>query len=161
MAYAIRSMEEEAISMIANWHYPPPYDFNDWTKDADDLALLLDARRWPERFFSVFGEGADLVGFFEFQVSEDWATIGLGLRPDLTGKGLGLEFVESGLAFAREKFEVRNFHLTVATFNERAISVYERAGFVREEIIPHFSNGRMHDFLHMRRYADESAQPNT
>jgi len=149
-------MDEDAITEIAGWHYPPPYDFNDWTKDSDDLAPLLDARRWPERYFSAYGSDSELVGFFEFQLSEDWATIGLGLRPDLTAKGLGLQFVDAGLGFASEAFQVRNFHLAVATFNERAIVVYERAGFVREEIIPHFSNGQLYDFLHMRRYADGS-----
>ncbi len=161
MTYIIRPMDEDEITAIAGWHYPPPYDFNDWTKESDDPAQLLDARRWPDRFFAAHGNDDDLVGFFEFQVSGEWATIGLGLRPDLTGKGMGLPFIEAGLAFARERFQVRHFHLTVATFNERAITVYERAGFVREEIIPHLTNGQVSDFLHMRRYADESALPGT
>ena len=54
---------------------------------------------------------------------------GLGIRPDLTGRGLGLEFVRAGLEFGRERFRPGRIVLAVAAFNERAIAVYERAGF--------------------------------
>ncbi len=55
--------------------------------------------------------------------------IGLGLLPGRTRRGLGLSFVESGVAFAAERFEVTSFTLAVAAFNQTAISVYCRAGF--------------------------------
>jgi [ribosomal protein S18]-alanine N-acetyltransferase len=42
---------------------------------------------------------------------------------------LGLAYLQAGLAFATQRFTPRRFRLSVATFNERAIRVYERAGF--------------------------------
>ena len=62
---------------------------------------------------------------------KDTVEIGLGLRPDLTGQGLGLQFFLEGVAFARDRFPGRRVTLNVAAFNERAITVYERAGFRR------------------------------
>ncbi|HEU0026213.1 MAG TPA: GNAT family protein, partial [Ktedonobacterales bacterium] len=56
-------------------------------------------------------------------------TIGLGLRPDLTGRGLGMPFVEAGMALARERFHPTGFRLFVYAWNRRAITVYERVGF--------------------------------
>ena len=44
----------------------------------------------------------------------------LGLRPDLTGRGLGLEFFRAGLAFARERYQPQRVYLHVAEFNEWA-----------------------------------------
>jgi RimJ/RimL family protein N-acetyltransferase len=41
----------------------------------------------------------------------------------------------------------------VATFNERAIKVYERADFVRERIDMHTTAGREWEFLEMSRPA--------
>jgi RimJ/RimL family protein N-acetyltransferase len=92
----------------------------------------------------VFDGGGALAGFFAYGPSAtvpgghrahaydgDALDMGLGMRPDLTGQGLGFAFVQSGLNFAMNNFSPARFRLTVATFNERAIRVYERAGFIR------------------------------
>ena len=70
------------------------------------------------------------------------------MTPDLVGKRLGLGFVLAGLEFAEERFAPSGFRLTVATFNERAIRVYERAGFRRKET---FSSDKGDSFLVMVR----------
>jgi ribosomal-protein-alanine N-acetyltransferase len=75
------------------------------------------------------------------------------MRPDLTGRGLGLAFVEAGLAFARETFAPASFRLSVATFNRRAIAVYARAGFRPRGTFSSHTNGGEHDFLVMTRPA--------
>ena len=77
----------------------------------------------------VWDEQGELVGFYYFEAKPPDLDYGLGLRPDLTGGGLGLEFFLAGLAFARERYRPRRVFLHVAAFNERARRVYERAGF--------------------------------
>ncbi len=52
-----------------------------------------------------------------------------------------MSFVESGVAFAAERFEVTSFTLAVAAFNQRAISVYCRAGFDVVDQYSHETNG--------------------
>jgi len=144
-------MDQADAGAIVAWQYEPPYSFYNWTADADDLALLLDLETREGRFFSVVdGDGA-LVGFFEFRVEATDVVVGLGLRPDLTGRGLGREFVEAGLAFARGRFDPAGFRLSVATFNERAIRVYERCGFQPGRTYDHATNGGIHAFLEMTR----------
>jgi ribosomal-protein-alanine N-acetyltransferase len=51
------------------------------------------------------------------------------MRPDLTGRRLGREFLTAGLDFARQRFAPATFRLAVATFNQRAIRLYEKVGF--------------------------------
>ena len=146
-------MSQADAVAILDWHYAPPYSFYDWTADNDDAALLLDAKRRKGRFFSAFDEDSSLVGYFEFQAKGDEVVIGLGLRPDLTGIGLGREFVEAGLIFARERFRPTQLRLSVAAFNERAIKVYERAGFTVTHAFDHETNGGVHRFFEMTRSA--------
>ena len=142
----------EAIA-IAGWHYEPPYSFYDWSADSDDAALLLGEDTREGRFFSAFDEDNALVGFFEFQVKGDDVVVGLGLRPDLTGRGLGRQFLEAGMFFAQERFRPARFTLSVASFNKRAIRVYERAGFAPLRTFDHETNGGVHRFLEMTRPA--------
>ena len=119
---------------IAEWRYPEPYSFYDWMSDPGDLRELLEPTRRGEAYWAV-------------------REIGLGLRPDLTGRGIGASFLAAGLEFARARFAPERFTLAVATFNERAITVYERAGFARGRVYMHWTNGAEWEFIEMSRSA--------
>jgi len=70
--------------------------------------------------------------------------VGLGLRPDLTGKGPGAGFVLSGRAFARAaraRFSPQRFTPSGTTFDERAIGAYERVGFRRGGVYTRETDG--------------------
>ena len=120
MKLTIRPASAETFAAMAHWRYEPPYDFYD-----GDVDPVLN----PERFYEALDDAETLVGNFYFEEKGDALEIGLGLRPDLTGRGLGLEFVRSALEFGRESFQSVKIVLNVAAFNRRAIVVYERAGF--------------------------------
>jgi [ribosomal protein S18]-alanine N-acetyltransferase len=151
--YLFRQMDDADARRISGWRYAPPYDFYDSTADPADLAELLDPQSRRDVYFSALDGENRLVGFFQYEKSGEAVDVGLGLRPDLTGRGLGAEFVLAGLAFARERFSPQSFTLSVATFNGRAIAVYERVGFRRGEIHTHETNGGEHEFLSMWREA--------
>jgi ribosomal-protein-alanine N-acetyltransferase len=127
MQLDIRPLTDADAREVARWHYEPPYDFYDFEAEPDDLAELLDPAR--SGYYAAFDDALELVGFFHFRVRADEVEVGLGLRPDLTGRGLGGEYLATGLDFATRRFGLDRFRLYVATFNERAIKVYERAGF--------------------------------
>jgi [ribosomal protein S18]-alanine N-acetyltransferase len=152
-AYRFRKMRDEEATRISGWHYEPPYDFYNATSDSDDLQELLDPKRRKDAYFSVFDEDGVLVGFFQFERAGNTVDVGLGMRPDLTGQRLGIEYLLAGLEFARERFSPERFTLSVATFNERAILVYERAGFRRGHEYVHNTNGGEYLFLSMDREA--------
>src|SRR5437899_2597028 len=92
---------------IVTWRYPPPYDLYDMS-DADAATLTS-----ADGGFFALVDRDELIGFRSFgadgQVpggSYDSAALdtGGGLRPDLTGKGLGRTAVQAGLAFGRDRF---------------------------------------------------------
>jgi ribosomal-protein-alanine N-acetyltransferase len=118
-------------------------------------------------YYSVYDERGDLAGYFCFGEDarvaagrrlgvyerEDALDVGLGMRPDLTGRGLGEEFVHAGLRVARETYSPKAFRLTVAIFNRRAIRVYEKAGFRAVETFGAPTPGKEGEWLVMRRGA--------
>jgi RimJ/RimL family protein N-acetyltransferase len=129
-------MTIEDARAIAVWRYEPPHDFYNWD-GVEQISAV------PEGYVSV-ASGGNLIGFFCFGVearvpgcqlagcyADDALDVGLGLRPDLTGRGFGLVFVRAGLDYAVERFLPNTLRLTVASFNTRAIRVYEQAGFVQ------------------------------
>jgi RimJ/RimL family protein N-acetyltransferase len=117
---AISQATPADLEEMAAWRYEPPYDFYD-----GDLEPPLN----PERWFVEHDEDGRIFGFFYYEEKGDTLDYGLGLRPDLVGRGLGLEFFRRGLEFGRARFRPKQVRLYVAAFNERAISVYESAGF--------------------------------
>jgi ribosomal-protein-alanine N-acetyltransferase len=151
--FAIRAMTAEDADAIAAWHYPGPYAFYDWEQDPGDLAELLDPAEWGRRYFAADAAG-ELAGLFVFKLSDGVAEIGLGLRPGLTGQGLGAGFLQAGVDYAAERLGATGFALAVAAFNRRAITVYERAGFRELRRYEHETNGGVHEFVWMTRGLD-------
>lgn len=131
LKFTFREMKENEAFEISKWHYEVPYDFYDLNNDLEDAREFLDFTNRPEnKYFSVFNKSEELVGFYELTHSADCVEIGLGMRPDLTGKGMGLKFVEDGIDYIKDRFRPERLKLKVVSFNHRARKVYERAGFI-------------------------------
>ncbi|HEX2729516.1 MAG TPA: GNAT family protein [Rubrobacteraceae bacterium] len=135
--YVLRPITRSEAEQISGWRYPEPYSTYDGNPSS--IPGLLEPRY---NYHSVFDGAGELVGYFCFGADatipegrkrglygNDALDVGLGMRPDLTGQGLGPGFVLAGLEFARERFSPPAFRLTVAAFNRRAIAVYEKVGF--------------------------------
>jgi [ribosomal protein S18]-alanine N-acetyltransferase len=150
--FTIRPMTAADAHAVAAWRYPGEYSFYDADADPDDLAELLDPVEWEQRYFAADEIAQhELAGFLMVKLTGPVAEIGLGLRPDLTGHGLGESFLRTCLRFASAALGAQSYTLAVAAFNHRAITVYERAGFQEVERFEHFTNGGLHAFIRMAR----------
>jgi len=160
MRFSIRPFSDADADAVTRWRYPPPYDAYDTSEDPSFEAGLRDPARWGELGSAVDdAETGELVGFLELTAIEDQGCveIGLGLRPDLTGRGLGPDYIEAAMAFARVRWHPCTFALDVFPWNERAIRAYERAGFERGEVyVRTFPDGNEVMFLRMSRLAGPS-----
>lgn len=72
------------------------------------------------------------------------------MKPELTGRGNGLEFTKVGVEYAVLKYNPQEITLSVATFNERAIKVYKKAGFTAVATFMQDTNGSRFEFLKMK-----------
>lgn len=130
MKFILKEMEEKEAVAISLWHYEEPYTFYDLKSDLDNAKEFLDFTQRPkDKYISVNDEFGNLVGFFEFTLNSNAVVMGLGMKPDLTGKGHGLDFVSAGIEFVTARFRPEVIRLLVVSFNRRAQRVYERAGF--------------------------------
>lgn len=168
MRFTFHPMTEADARSILAWRYEGPYAVYNMDGDEESaLCELLDPR---SPYVAAHNERGELVGFFAFgtaaEVGQEPVTpalfagdhmlsVGLGLRPDLTGQsnGIGLAFVNAGLDFARERFHPAVFRLFALAFNGRALRVYERAGFARVGVLHVHTPHGERDFIEMRRSA--------
>lgn len=157
MEFTFRPMRLRDALAVARWRYPGEYAF--YNPRMTPLFVWLAER--PLRlvgaaiYFAVRDDRDTLVGIFSFVPRGSSVEIGLALRPDLTGQGvgLGLAYVRAGLSFAHERYAPKRFTLDVATFNRRAMRVYERAGFQPTRTVARRTHGRVVEYLEMERPA--------
>jgi RimJ/RimL family protein N-acetyltransferase len=128
-----RPMDTTHARVIATWRYEPPYDFYDL---GDDISDLL---RPDYHYYAVTDSDGELVGYCCFGAdarvpggdypADGALDVGIGLRPDLTGRGLGPGFLRAILGFGGRTFAPSAFRTTVAAFNERSLHLCMGAGF--------------------------------
>ncbi len=157
MDMRIKAMELEDTREISTWTYEGIYSFYSMDSCWETIKELIDGT-----YYSVF-ENSNIIGYFCYGESAqvpggrnkglyskaETIDMGLGLRPDLTGKGIGLEFVLKGIEFGINIYKPRIVRLTVAEFNKRAIRVYERAGFQIETSFINKRNEEEREFIIM------------
>lgn len=150
MAYKFSVLTQEQAENIAfNWHYDGEYSFYDMEADKEDLDQFLNQEERGNSVFAVT-KGNELVAFLSInKVTDRIFDIGLGMRPDLTGKGHGEKFLRAVINFIQSEFKPENITLSVATFNQRAIKLYRRVGFKDIETFMQNTNGSTFEFLKM------------
>jgi len=150
MRFDFQPMDKDAARAVLGWRYEPPYDVYNTLRQhfEKDLELLLDPRH---AYHKLTDETGDVVAYCCFgpdgqvpggDYALDALDIGLGLRPDLTGRGQGSTYVSAVLDFARENFAPPAFRVTIAEFNKRALRVWQNAGFQVLQTFPRQGDGR-------------------
>lgn len=155
MTFKWRALSASDGNEMRGWHDAGVYAFYDLDADPDDRDEF---RHPPNDILSLAAVDAEerLVGFMSFAPEPGRPgcfSVGLGLRPDRTGGGFGGRFLDEGLSEGRVRLSATHFVVRVADFNQRALTVYRRAGFqiVRRYIQP--TNGSGYPFYELERAA--------
>jgi ribosomal-protein-alanine N-acetyltransferase len=153
MKYIFVPMTEKFANDIANWHYNDLYSFYDMAADQDDLKIFMDSKNWQNTIRAVLNENDELIGWASFYTENDEFWLSLGLRPDLTGQGLGEEFVTQCVRYVISQYKLIKhvIKLDVALFNKRAIKVYQKVGFIEtKKTVRNTPTGQV-DFIEMEK----------
>lgn len=128
-------MNAAAAREATGWRYPPPYDLYNLDEDPATLVAIFTD---PDYGYFQIRQGDELVGFCCFgdegrvrggDYRAPALDVGIAIRPDLTGRGLGRGYFGAVLAFAEAQFQPPALRLTVAAFNARARRLYSNLGF--------------------------------
>ena len=136
-----KPLEREDAIAILNWRYISPYDrYNfDVNTFKQDLSYLLDRQN---AFFAILNLQQELQGYCSFgsdgrvlggKYDTNALDIGMGIRPDLTGKGNGKQYARSVAEYGISLYEAKQLRVTIAKFNKRAQGVWKQLGFRQVE----------------------------
>jgi [ribosomal protein S18]-alanine N-acetyltransferase len=149
----IAPMTAEYAADILSWRYPAPYDC--YNVAGGDPGYYLD----PANGVYAVLSGGELIGFRSFgpdgrvpggAYDDSALDTGGGLRPALTGRGLGRSVIAAGLEFGRQRFTPEAFRVTVASFNTRALRVVTSLGFLPVSSFAAVTDGRRFEILTRR-----------
>jgi [ribosomal protein S18]-alanine N-acetyltransferase len=153
MRYRFTPIERDQARTIAAWRYEGVYSLYDG--DPEGFETLL---RPEYRVHAASDEHGELVGFCSFgedarvagyDYADDALDVGLGMRPDLVGRGLGVAFTRAVLEFAAREHSPIVFRVTVAGFNRRAQRLCLALGFRETARFPQEHTGN--EFVVLRR----------
>ena len=146
--------EKYANDIVSHWHYDGIYSFYDMAADEDDLRIFMDTKNWENITKAVLNENDELVGWASFYTENDEFWLSLGLSPDFTGQKLGEEFVSECIKYAISQYKLtkHTIKLAVAVFNQRAIKVYQRAGFIESNKTIRDTHIGQIDFIEMEKH---------
>lgn len=131
----IVKMNKEYAEEIMTWKYNSPYEIYSFTASEEFLSELLDGTYYgvvEEKLmgYICYGKSAQVPpGASLGAYDSDCIDIGLGLKPELCGRGLGKDLIKLGIDFLYDKHNAKGIRLSVADFNKRAYSLYKRVGF--------------------------------
>ncbi len=150
-------MTKEFAFEISQWTYPDIYSFYSFDGSSETLKELMNGEYYVATDndnkvlgYICIGKSAQIPTLEkDIYVDETVLDIGLGLNPALCGNGFGSKFLADGISFAKQKFNASYYRLTVASFNQRAIKVYDRIGFKYRMSVHHaVSNVIFHIMLY-------------
>lgn len=144
LQFRIVPMEESHGAEICTWRYDSPYDVYSWLPWEQMKALDVEfgnpAIR-AEQYVSLLGESGELAGFAQYFPLKDVTRLGIGMKPELCGHGLGKRFVTTIVEEALRRKPGHEIDLEVLTWNTRAIRAYQKTGFTITDLYEKMTPG--------------------
>lgn len=146
----LTALTSQDISAMARW-WEDVYYLRHYAgepampRNEEQLGRRFDAGYTPTdayRFAIRALESDDLIGVLDldgigWNNRTAWFSIAIGDAAN-RGRGYGTEASVLGLRFAFDELNLRRVSLTVFSYNQPAIAIYEKLGFVREGVYREF-----------------------
>lgn len=136
-----RPAEKKHAREFVQWVYESPYDvYNCPPEEIDNVVQYnIDPRN---NVYAMLDQNEELMGYCSYgkdaqvpggDYSEEALDIGLMIKPELTGQGMGATFAKEVIRNGIAKYEPKKLRLTIAAFNKRAMRTWEKNGFEQNQ----------------------------
>ncbi|MFD0621135.1 GNAT family N-acetyltransferase [Paenibacillus sp. GCM10027629] len=118
---------------VCSWEFEPPYNiygFLPWEEMQKIGIEFGDPELRDEQYRAIESPDGKLIGFAQFFPMVDVTRLGVCMRPDLCGQGLGSRFMDTIVQEAILRSPQDEIDLEVHSWNKRAIRTYQKVGFV-------------------------------
>jgi RimJ/RimL family protein N-acetyltransferase len=150
MKLTVMPLTEEQIRTFVAWQYSGAYAM--YNMSTEDMETQVRFFSDPENGYYAITDGqGELLGFCNFgadarvpggQYMAEAIDIGMGMRPDLTGKGRGAQYAQAVFDFASSHYRERQQRVTIAEFNLRAQRLCRNFGFSQQSRFIRESDGK-------------------
>jgi len=157
----LTALRPEDAPLMVRWYEDGEFS-RLWDSSVSRPKTEASIRKWFEDTDSAKDEYAfairlmysdEMIGYIDvsgiqWNHGTGWIAIAIG-DPVNRGKGFGYEAIMLALQFAFHEINLHRVQLTVFSYNERAIKLYERIGFTREGVYREFlsRDGRRYDMM--------------
>lgn len=128
--YEKESMTEVYAREISNWNYEDLYsDYNlpSYEEMKEKKYGITNEENYKN--YICFVDNGNLIAYSSMKEMETGVFLGIGIRPDSCGKGLGKYFLRTSVDEIKKRYLNRKIFLEVRSWNERAIKSYKTSGF--------------------------------
>lgn len=112
-----RPLNKEHALFVLNWRYTFPSDYYNFNPDniEQDLCYLLEEKN---AFFAILNSQGELEGYCSFgsdgqvpggQYRTEALDIGMGIRPNLVGRGRGKQYAEAVARYGANQYKAKPY----------------------------------------------------
>lgn len=132
-----KGINKNNIELLCGWSNEQGSVFQEqWMGTQVSYPLTYEKIEKVENKFSIFNEEEFIGMIQEVRIEEDNIHIGrFVLNPQKTGLGFGTEALKEFIDFIFKDKNIRSISLTVFDFNKNAKQLYDKLGFVVDEVI--------------------------
>ena len=125
-----KHLSEKDKQQICAWKYDGEYRIYNLPAYEEMLAQQRGfTNPQTEKNYYGFWDEETLVGFINIAEKTDEVFIGIGVKPELCGKHYGQRILLTAYEISKTLYSDKPLYLEVRTWNKRAVTCYEKAGF--------------------------------
>lgn len=121
---------EKEMRQICTWHYEGRYGIYDLPPfEIMRKNQMGFCKPDAAKNYRVFCENGEILGFVNLQEEQTEVFVGIGVKPELCGRGYGSQILTDACRIAGTLYPGKPLYLQVRTWNQRAVNCYKKAGF--------------------------------